>query len=543
MFARLWDTYCHYRGDGDSMNGGVVQRRSSRRIVTKSLLLGALALLAVATAIPSKAEAGQYVVKECFFQDPIPPDPLYSTTGALAFTPDRNCFTQVRVAIGTQGSFTPSGALEARWTWYAPSGAYIDTVSFQRATESAGNYSAAIFVCGGTICNGYTSDDTNGGYQSASFGPGGWTSFFTWLICTTAPCNGALARVWIGDVSFTLVDVTNPVVSDLGGSLLGPGPKRGVETLTASSSDAGSGVRSIQVKVNGAQVDSRQFSCDVDGAGIGNQLRPCGSGNASFSVNTESAQWVAGQNLVEICAYDYASGSSPNAGCAQRTVVIDNSCPNSSGGPQATALDAGLQDQGAPDPLSPTLAVRSDEGATVRGSVTGPGGPVGGANVCLYEKVDVPGDVRQLVETTKSKSDGTFSAQVDPGPSRMIDVVYRFNNQAVEKTQLYLDSSVKPDLKVKPRSGLTNGETTGFIGEIPGPNAEGRGISLQAKAGQKWRTFKQIKTNKDGRFRGRYKFNHTSGRVTYKFRARVKRQGGYPYSPGSSAKKKVKVRG
>ena len=483
------------------------------------------------------------MAKECFQAYPQPQDPVYSTTGALAFTPDRNCFTQVGVAIGTQGSFTPSGALEARWTWNAPAGAYIDTVSFVRATESAGNYSAAIYVCGGGICNGYTSDDTNGALLPASFGPGGWTSFFSWLICTSGPCNGALARVWLRDITFTLLDVTNPVVSGLGGSLMSSGTKRGVETLTANATDAGGGVRRMAVKVNGAEVDSRQLSCDVDGAGIGNQLRPCGSGNASFSINTESAPWVPGQNLVEVCAYDYATGSSPNAGCAQRTVVVDNSCPTSSGGPQATSIDAGLQKEGPTSALSPTVAVRSTEGAAVRGSLAGPGGSVAGANVCLYEKVDIAGEIRQLVQTTKTKSDGSFAVQVEPGPSRHLDVVYRYSNQVVEKAQLFLESSVKPTLKVKPKSGLTNGETTGFIGQIPGPNAEGRGISLQAKAGKKWRTFKQIKTNSEGKFRGRYKFTHTSGHATYRFRARVKRQGGYPYSPGSSGKKEVMVRG
>ena len=56
---------------------------------------------------------------------------------------------------------------------------------------------------------------------------------------------------------------------------------------------------------------------------------------------------------------------------------------------------------------------------------------------------------------------------------------------------------------------------------------------MQARVGRKWRTFKQLRTEADGRFRGKYRFTQTSGRVRYVFRALVKRQSGYPYEPGS----------
>jgi hypothetical protein len=68
-------------------------------------------------------------------------------------------------------------------------------------------------------------------------------------------------------------------------------------------------------------------------------------------------------------------------------------------------------------------------------------------------------------------------------------------------------------------------------------------ISLQAKVGRKWRTFKQVRSNSLGVYRGKYPFRQTQGRVRYTFRALVKRQGGYPYEPGSSRKRKVLVVG
>ncbi|MGZ5324890.1 MAG: hypothetical protein ACXWZ3_12675, partial [Solirubrobacterales bacterium] len=67
--------------------------------------------------------------------------------------------------------------------------------------------------------------------------------------------------------------------------------------------------------------------------------------------------------------------------------------------------------------------------------------------------------------------------------------------------------------------------------------------ALQARAGRKWRTFKQLRTDALGVFRGKYPFKQTVGVVTYTFRALVKRQGEYPYEPGSSRKRKLLVRG
>jgi hypothetical protein len=168
---------------------------------------------------------------------------------------------------------------------------------------------------------------------------------------------------------------------------------------------------------------------------------------------------------------------------------------------------------------------------------------VGGATVCLYEQVDLPGDGRELVDTGKVRSDGSFALDVEPGPSRRFDVVYRYNNAIVERERLYLDSIVAPAFRVVGPTSLRNGQNVRFRGVLPGPNAEGRGISLQARAGRKWRTFKQVKADSKGLFRAVYRFTQTTGRAQYIFRARVKRQGNYPYSPGHSKKRTVVVRG
>ena len=121
-------------------------------------------------------------------------------------------------------------------------------------------------------------------------------------------------------------------------------------------------------------------------------------------------------------------------------------------------------------------------------------------------------------------------------------MAYRYGNHQIQSPNLYLDSSVMPTLRLT-RSSLSNGHSVGFRGRIPGPGNDGRGVTLQAKVGKKWRSFKQLQTDSNGRFRGKYRFTQTHGTVLYVFRALVKKQGGYPYSPGASQKRKLLVRG
>jgi 5-hydroxyisourate hydrolase-like protein (transthyretin family) len=166
---------------------------------------------------------------------------------------------------------------------------------------------------------------------------------------------------------------------------------------------------------------------------------------------------------------------------------------------------------------------------------------VPGATVCIYETVDLPDASRQLVNTATTQSNGRFATRLDAGPSRRLDLIYRSNDRVLG-SKVQLDSRVVPSLQL-PRKSLENGDAALFRGQVPGPNAEGRAVALQARVGHKWRTFKQLRTDADGRFRGKYRFTQTRDRTRYVFRALVKRQSGYPYEPGGSPKRKLVVHG
>ncbi len=269
------------------------------------------------------------------------------------------------------------------------------------------------------------------------------------------------------------------------------------------------------------------------------RVKPCpdSSGARLFNLDTEKdAGWVNGPNDLVICSTDVAGNvSSP---CLRKTVYVDNSCP-ASGSQQATQFDSGAEVEGK---LRSQVSVRSTEAPVIRGALANSSGnPVGGATVCVYETVDLEDASRQLVTMATTQPNGRFATRLDPGASRKVDLVYRYNTRTLDR-QVQLDSTVVPTLKLGEKS-VANGQRVHFKGELPGPNAAGRAVALQARAGRKWRTFKQLRTGENGAFTGLYRFTQTSGRARYVFRALVKRQGGYPYEPGASRKRKLLVRG
>jgi hypothetical protein len=348
----------------------------------------------------------------------------------------------------------------------------------------------------------------------------------------------------IRELDLTLVDTANPTLA-LSGSLFDSQIGHGAPTLQISATDFGGGVRAATVEVNGRIIAEPLTDCPGIGvaAPFADRFRPCGNLVTTIQLDTEKTPWRDGQNTLRVCASDVATGpGAPNTTCEQRTVFVDNSCPDSSGASgQADSLAAGLEDPQTGQ-LRRTRTVRSSQGTALRGQLTGSGGPVKAASVCVYETVDEPAGITQLVQVARSSSKGQFGVELPGGPSRTFQVAYRYGDRQLESPSMYLESSVFPTLRLT-KSTVANGHFVGFRGRVPGPNADGRAVTLQARVGKKWRSFKQVQTDPIGRFRGKYRFTQTRGRVLYVFRALVKKQGGYPYSPGASKKRTLLVRG
>jgi hypothetical protein len=252
-------------------------------------------------------------------------------------------------------------------------------------------------------------------------------------------------------------------------------------------------------------------------------------------MSTARSPFHQGLNTVRVCSTDYALGTEANRTCASRRMRVDNLCPISSAGP-GPLLEAHLSRS------------RHDDGggrvAMVHGRLrTASGVPVAGARVCVATRVPIAGALERVVATPTTGSDGSFAAQLPPGPSRRVRVAYWWNGHQVAERYLNLGVRARPRLELRPHHPLHNGRHVRFKVRLRGPVADHRWARIQARSGKRWIELRAGRTNARGIYRARYRFHATTGRRRYAFRAFVPSQRGYPYRSGHSRVRHVTVVG
>ena len=96
------------------------------------------------------------------------------------------------------------------------------------------------------------------------------------------------------------------------------------------------------------------------------------------------------------------------------------------------------------------------------------------------------------------------------------------------------------------RRRVINGEYVTFSGRLKGGHRPPTGVlvELQVRSRGKWRTFAQPRADgATGAWKYQYRFETVSGGARFRFRARVRRQAGYPFATGSSRTIGVSVHG
>jgi hypothetical protein len=153
------------------------------------------------------------------------------------------------------------------------------------------------------------------------------------------------------------------------------------------------------------------------------------------------------------------------------------------------------------------------------------------------------GAVEQVVATPTTGSDGRFRARIPSGPSREIRVAHWPTASSVLERHLDLRVRPRPRLRISPHRAIHNGNRARFEVSLPPPAHRGRRVRIQVRTGGRWLNLRSGRTSPRGVYRARYRFHATTGERTYRFRATVPKQAGYPYESGRSHAKRVTVIG
>jgi hypothetical protein len=216
----------------------------------------------------------------------------------------------------------------------------------------------------------------------------------------------------------------------------------------------------------------------------------------------------------------------------------------------ATRVRLGAARRGQRGPQARAVLVRRPllaYGRRVRltGQLTAPGGnPLVDVPVQVSTRIDAPNDAWRAAGELGTDRSGHFRYIVARGPSRII----RFHYPGT--------ATVRPltrdvPVRVRASSSLTvsrhqvvNGDAVRFRGRIRGGHLPARKrVELQYYARGKWRTFAGTRANGRGRWGYTYRFDGSRGVVTWKFRALITSETGYPYTTGHSGRVAVTVRG
>ncbi len=357
--------------------------------------------------------------------------------------------------------------------------------------------------------------------------------------------------------SLTLFDPGLPSGSVSGGGLAGAGPASGTESLAYNASDGGSGVRYVELLLDGKSVAKNDY------------LAKCPYQNfaACPTSLSDTIGWntAAASNGAHEVALRIVNAGGDTAIVDDHTITIGNGSPigaigNGSpigGGPPANAAApiahiANGQSPCAGEALSLTVDGRAKppilpygRPVTVDGLLHCAGVPIRDARVQIATIGGPPGAA--IDSAVQTGSDGSFAYKVPAGSDRTLSFSYSdYSDDLTPSATATLTISIRPkiSLHITPHH-TTNGHTMRWSGTIgPGPYPrQGVTLLVEVQEGRHWRAFDQVVANRRGRFAYSYRFHATYEPTTYTFRVALPDTGaqGYPYAPGWSRRVKVRV--
>lgn len=543
-------------------------------------------LIASAIAAGCCAElswAGNYRVYSC--KTPLggvaPTDGWFASSIAQFTSPNNGCPSGGSLNLALAPDINnPATSSLMTWRWEAPSGSTIVAYRVWRNAQLTPAYepnatpvvfvarpvnalSAAYVSDGCRLSDGCTGLGGAPGINAANLVSENLESMGSvdrWFInvdcggvagynCVPRPPGSPMATVSIYAAEFTLRDSQPPTSKDVTGRLAAAATHAGIEALSFTAADSLAGVYRIFLEVDGKTVkssvaDTNDGRCVDAGVDPGTPYEflyrePCRK-SVQYDLSFDTRTLTDGTHTLKVSVED-ASGNRTSVLSAPEFVVKNAGASTGAntggsvgtggsgsagaasgggtgGGGGATASACNLAAGGITARFTrtdaPRVTVNHGGAFTIKGR-----GPAN-ADIDVFH---VRGSKVTALGSLRTSAGGTFS---DTFRARHGGGAIQLCGPGVA-TALTLRVKAKVAFKVKlSRYGLVRYSGRVATGQIP---KGGKIVAIQGKAGSSWQTFALRRTDRTGRFKGRYRLRVVIPGTKLKFRVRVPSEAGYPF--------------
>jgi hypothetical protein len=326
----------------------------------------------------------------------------------------------------------------------------------------------------------------------------------------------------------TLADPNPPAGVVTGGGLAGDGTVSGRQSLAFNAADGGSGVRLVQLLVDGRVGATNDYVAQC----------PYQNFAACPAAMSDQIAWnsaTVGNGPHEV-ALRIVNAAQVSATVDDHDITVHNPPHTPNGSPACENPHLSLSLDGK---LPRRAVIHYRTRSRISGRLMCGTAPIIGATVTL-----AGGGLNASVSTNLL---GRFSYTVPRGPNRTITVGYRafaddHKLAASGMERLFVIPRIR--LTISPRRTI-NGGTIVWHGSVQGGPYPAGGVTLlvEVKEGARWQPFDEI-VAAHGRFAYRYTFLRTTEPTSYRFRVALPANGagGYRYTPGGSNSVTVRVR-
>jgi hypothetical protein len=514
-------------------------------------------LLVLMCFVPSKAHAGTYQVFSCSGPngEAVPADGWRAEGHAEHSSPVNACASGGGLYAGLNGVVAhAANAATVTWHFQVPASLKIHSYQMWRAagvqpnTDNASpvywmarqsNQYVGAYVVGGENCPGWQCrglGDASKRFAPANLiGEGPLTDVRdlylnagcggeTGRACAAASSDVAWFRMY--GAAITLQDDSDPVFgSPPAGSLLGGGALAGAHGVSFAATDVGGGLHEAVIEVDGQRAAATNLGCAPPYTAV----VPCKLA-VSGTVTLDTAALADGAHSVRVLVTDVSG----NAAAFGPFPITTSNAPTS-----CAPADAAN--------LTTRVSRRGDIGyggrLLVRGQLAG---AAAGTQVRVLSLIARAGATQKVGRTPLvTDAEGRFTYRVPAGPSRTLRFASRNAGDPLWACSKPVTVKVRApvSLRATPRS-IRAGQSVRFRGRLRGGYlpADGKLVELQAFERGRWRSLRNVRTNRQGAFSYRYRFSFRASGVTFPVRVRVRPDAGYPWALGTSNRVRVRVR-